>query len=190
VRRAATLTAALLASLAAATSAGAAGRPGGACPRALPGTPARVACAAQSSFGRRAVRAALGQLGAPYAWGGATPAGFDCSGFTRWVYGRLGVDLPHSSYAQWASGRRVWGPPRPGDLVFFAGLSHVGIALGGGRFVHAPNSGSTVRVDSLSADWYAATYDGAVRPAPPAPLVSLPVRHAWRRPLVRASQLG
>jgi cell wall-associated NlpC family hydrolase len=103
--------------------------------------------------------------GAPYVWSGSTPAGFDCSGFTSYVYGKLGIHLAHSSYAQWTSGPRV--PRRllrPGDLVFFAGLGHVGIYIGGGRFIHAPHTGTVVSVNRLSGGWYGADYDGAVRP--------------------------
>jgi cell wall-associated NlpC family hydrolase len=80
------------------------------------------------------------------------------------VFGRLGIRLPHSSYAQWDLGRHV--PRRalrPGDLVLFAGLGHVGIYIGHGRFIHAPESGEVVSVEPLDSGWYAATYDGAVR---------------------------
>jgi cell wall-associated NlpC family hydrolase len=159
------------------------------CRGAAPATPAAVACAARSTLGRRAALIARSQLGRPYVWGGTTPAGFDCSGLTRWIYAHLGVALPHSSYAQWGSGRRVSGPPQPGDLVFFAGLSHVGIAIGGGRFVHAPGSGASVRIDAIGAGWYRATYDGAVRVAAPQPLVPFVLRRAWRGPLATLSRL-
>jgi hypothetical protein len=120
---------------------------------------------APATIADRAVRDALALRGAPYAWGGSSPAGFDCSGFTSFVYGKLGVPLAHSSYDQWTSGPRV--PRRdlrPGDLVFFAGLGHVGIYIGDGKFVHAPHTGTVVSVDRLSGSWYGADYDGAVRP--------------------------
>ena len=111
-----------------------------------------------------AVRDAMHLRGAPYAWSGTTPAGFDCSGFTRYVYGRLGISLAHSSYAQWTSGRHIARRDlRPGDLVFFAGLGHVGIYIGGGQFIHAPHTGDVVKISSLSESWYAATYVGARR---------------------------
>jgi cell wall-associated NlpC family hydrolase len=124
----------------------------------------RIERSVRFTLGRRAVRIALHLRGAPYVWGGSTPAGFDCSGFTRYAYGKLGVGLPHSSYAQWDLGRHVprWAL-RPGDLVFFAGLGHVGIYIGHGRFIHAPETGDVVSVDPLDAGWYAATYAGAVR---------------------------
>jgi cell wall-associated NlpC family hydrolase len=118
-----------------------------------------------ATIAARAVHDALALRGAPYVYGGSTPAGFDCSGFTSYVYGKLGITLAHSSYDQWTSGPRVpRADLRPGDLVFFAGLGHVGIYIGDGRFVHAPHTGTVVSVDRLSGSWYGAEYDGAVRP--------------------------
>jgi cell wall-associated NlpC family hydrolase len=115
------------------------------------------------TLGAAAVRFAERFRGTPYVWAGTTPAGFDCSGFTRFVYAHFGISLPHSSYAQWALGRHV---PRsqlqPGDLVFF-GLGHVGIWVGHGRFIHAPHTGAVVSIASVRAGWYAASYSGAVR---------------------------
>jgi peptidoglycan DL-endopeptidase CwlO len=120
---------------------------------------------APATIADRAVRVGLALRGAPYVYGGSTPAGFDCSGFTSYVYGKLGIALAHSSYDQWTSGPHV---PRadlkPGDLVFFAGLGHVGMYIGGGNFIHAPHTGTVVSVDRLSGSWYGAEYDGAVRP--------------------------
>jgi cell wall-associated NlpC family hydrolase len=113
----------------------------------------------------RAVRAALSQRGVRYRYGGSSPAsGFDCSGLVAWAFVRAGVQLPHSSYQLAVKGRRVLRATlRAGDLVFFSGSSHVGIYLGGGRFVHAPHSGTVVRIDSLRVGWYRTTYDGARR---------------------------
>jgi cell wall-associated NlpC family hydrolase len=103
-------------------------------------------------------------LGVPYAYGGTSPAsGFDCSGFTRYVYEHFGLELPHYSGAQYLLGRDVArGDLVPGDLVFFDGVGHVGLYLGGGMFIHAPHTGTSVSVDSLSG-WYAENYDGARR---------------------------
>jgi cell wall-associated NlpC family hydrolase len=103
-------------------------------------------------------------LGVPYVWGGSSPSGFDCSGFVMYVYAQVGVSLPHYTGAQWSMGVPVAsGDLQPGDLVFFDGLGHVGIYIGGGEFIHAPHTGDVVRIDSLSDGWYAATYDGARR---------------------------
>ena len=114
--------------------------------------------------GDQAVEIALRYLGTPYSWAGSSPSGFDCSGFVMYVYGKLGIGLPHSSSMLWGEGRAV---PRqelqPGDMVFFNGLSHVGIYMGGGRFVHSPHSGDVVKISRFSEGWYGATYDGARR---------------------------
>ena len=110
------------------------------------------------------VSIAMQYLGVPYVWGGESPSGFDCSGFVAYVYAQMGVSLPHYTGAQWAVGAPVSsGDLEPGDLVFFDGLGHVGLYIGGGEFIHSPHTGDVVRIDSLSESWYAATYDGARR---------------------------
>jgi cell wall-associated NlpC family hydrolase len=114
--------------------------------------PSLVARQQALPLGARAARLARGLVGVPYAWGGASPSGFDCSGLVYYVYGRLGVDLPHNAAEQFGYGRPVpIAQLRPGDLVFFSGLGHVGLALGGGRYVHAPQSGERVEVASLAS---------------------------------------
>ena len=108
---------------------------------------------------------AMQYLGTPYVWGGASPGGFDCSGFAMYVYSQVGVSLPHNAAMQYNTvGTYV---PRdqlqPGDLVFFDGLGHMGIYIGGGQFIHAPHTGDVVKISSLSDSWYSATYVGAKR---------------------------
>lgn len=100
---------------------------------------------------RHAARIARHYLGVPYRFGGMSPSGFDCSGLVAFVYGKVGVSLPHNAAAQWSYGHRVpLGQLRPGDLVFFSGLGHVGLALGHGRYIHAPQSGEVVEIDRLA----------------------------------------
>jgi cell wall-associated NlpC family hydrolase len=112
----------------------------------------------------RVVSIALRYLGIPYRWAGASPSGFDCSGFVMYVYGQVGVSLPHNGAQLWGLGRFV---PRhriaPGDVVFFNGLGHVGIYIGGGRFVHSPHTGDVVKISHLSEGWYSSSYVGARR---------------------------
>jgi cell wall-associated NlpC family hydrolase len=107
---------------------------------------------------------AMRYLGVPYKWGGASPStGFDCSGFTMYVYAQVGVSLPHYTGAQWAMGSPVSRSDlQAGDLVFFNGLGHMGIYIGGGSFIHAPHTGDVVKISSMSG-WYAQTYVGARR---------------------------
>ncbi len=119
-----------------------------------------------TSIGQRAVNIALSLLGRPYRWGASGPGAFDCSGFTMYVYAQLGIGLPHSSAAQYSCGTRVsYDELAPGDLVFFARrggrISHVGMYIGGGMMVHAPQTGDVVKVVPLSSH---SGYVGAIRP--------------------------
>jgi cell wall-associated NlpC family hydrolase len=110
------------------------------------------------------VQYAMSQLNTPYVWAGSAPGGFDCSGLVMWSYAQVGVSLPHSSYAQYGYGVPVSRDQlQPGDLVFFDGLGHVGIYIGGDQFVHAPHTGDVVKISSLDEAWYSATYVGARR---------------------------
>jgi peptidoglycan DL-endopeptidase CwlO len=120
---------------------------------------------APSSRGTRVVAIAKRYLGIPYRWGGASPAtGFDCSGFVMYVYARVGVSLPHNAAAQYRYGRAVSRANlAPGDLVFFNGLGHNGIYVGGGRFIHSPHTGDVVKISSIHDSWYASRWVGARR---------------------------
>jgi cell wall-associated NlpC family hydrolase len=111
---------------------------------------------------------ALELLGTPYRSGGSTPKGFDCSGFTQWVFARHGLLLPRDTRAQFEAGDEVdLDAIEAGDLVFFrtAGrsVSHVAIALDRDRFVHAPTARGVVRIESLSMDYWSRRVLGARR---------------------------
>jgi peptidoglycan DL-endopeptidase CwlO len=126
-------------------------------------TPEGVSVAPPARFGG-AVGVAMQYLGTPYVWGGSSPGGFDCSGFVMYVYSQIGVYLPHHAADQYNYGTPVSRDElEPGDLVFFDGLGHVGIYIGGGQFVHSPHTGDVVKISSLDDSWYAATYVGARR---------------------------
>jgi cell wall-associated NlpC family hydrolase len=112
--------------------------------------------------------AALALRGVPYRNGGTDPSGFDCSGFTQYVFAKYGIALPRAVKDQFASGRSVrLERIAPGDLMFFTtvapGASHVGIALGGDEFVHAPSSTGVVRVEHLSSRYWSDRFVGARR---------------------------
>jgi cell wall-associated NlpC family hydrolase len=109
----------------------------------------------------RVVEIAKRYVGTPYSWAGASPSGFDCSGFVMYVYGRIGIRLPHSSWMLWGVGKPVARKDlQPGDIIFFNGLGHVGIYVGHERFIHSPQTGDVVRIERLSDH---GVYDGARR---------------------------
>jgi hypothetical protein len=107
---------------------------------------------------KKAVSLAEEYIGTPYVWGGESPKGFDCSGLLQYVWGKSGVQIPRTTYEQWQAGRQVGrGQLRYGDAVFFRGSDargnlpgHVGIYIGGGRFIESPHSGSTVHISRLA----------------------------------------
>jgi cell wall-associated NlpC family hydrolase len=103
-------------------------------------------------------------LGIPYRWGGESPrTGFDCSGFVMYVFSRVGVALPRVVSAQYRVGKPVKRSQlRPGDIVFFNGLGHDGIYIGGNRFVHSPSSGDVVKISTITG-YYADRWVGARR---------------------------
>lgn len=129
---------------------------------ALANLPARAPSAASAGTANDVLFRAIGLVGTPYKWGGNTPqTGFDCSGLVDYIY-RTAADilLPHSSREMAAMDKREvkrMSDLASGDLVFFGSrgsISHVGVYVGKGRFVHAPNSGGTVRLDDIDGPYW------------------------------------
>jgi cell wall-associated NlpC family hydrolase len=126
--------------------------------------PSGIGVAPPSAHGGSVVDVALSFLGVPYVWGGASPSGFDCSGLVVYAFAQVGISLPHYTGALWNMGVPVSsGELQPGDLVFFNGLGHVGIYIGGGQMVHAPHTGDVVKISDISSGYYASSYVGARR---------------------------
>lgn len=142
------------------------------------------------------VATALEFRGVPYVNGGTDPSGFDCSGFVQYVFGRHGTQLPREVHDQYRTGRRVdVNEVRPGDLLFFQtigrGASHVGVAIGGGQFVHAPSSRGVVRVERYDSSYWSSRFVGARRVAdvtlatlvnPPSPPIALIAHSTFQVP--------
>lgn len=114
----------------------------------------------------KAVAFAYGQLGCPYVFGGIGPcqSGFDCSGLTMQAWAAAGVSVPRDSYGQATLPSVSSSNLQPGDILEFAGDSHVGIYVGGGMLIDAPQPGMNVEKVSLNSSWYSSNFDGAVRP--------------------------
>jgi peptidoglycan DL-endopeptidase CwlO len=126
--------------------------------------PTFVAPPPDGSRASQAISIAMQYLGVPYVWGGMSPAGFDCSGLISYVFAQVGVSLPHHAAAQYGYGAPVSRDQlQPGDLVFFNGLGHAGIYVGGGSFIHAPHTGDVVKISSLYDGWYDSTWVGGRR---------------------------
>jgi peptidoglycan DL-endopeptidase CwlO len=116
-----------------------------------PSAPSTPAPAPSNGSGSAVVSAAYQYLGVPYVWGGTTPSGFDCSGFTSYVYRQMGISIPRTARQQQNFGTKVsLSALQPGDLVFWGSPAyHVGIYIGGGSYIHAPTTGDVVRVATL-----------------------------------------
>ncbi|WP_262387346.1 C40 family peptidase [Streptomyces sp. TRM49041] len=129
--------------------------------RASPASPTAVP--APTTRAARAVAYAYGAIGRPYRWGATGPSSYDCSGLTQAAWKAAGVSLPRTTYSQINAGQRVARSQlAPGDLIFFySGLSHVGIYIGDGKMIHAPRTGSTVRIAPIDEmPWAGATRVG------------------------------
>jgi peptidoglycan DL-endopeptidase CwlO len=130
-----------------------------------PELPATTGSPEESPASRNATaaRMATRYLGAPYAWSGSSPAGFDCSGLVMYAFGKVGVAMPHNAAHQFRLGIPVDRDRLiPGDIVFFNRLRHNGIYLGAGRFVHATKPGG-VKIARLDDDWFRTRWVGARR---------------------------
>lgn len=121
--------------------------------------------ARQASKARRAVAVAKHQVGDPYRYGATGPGAFDCSGLVQYAWKKAGVRLPRVTNSQFARIKRKvsWRNLKPGDLMFFNGLGHVGMYVGHGKMVHSPRTGERVRIDKLGG-WRKSSFVGAVRP--------------------------
>jgi cell wall-associated NlpC family hydrolase len=119
-----------------------------------------------STQAEKAVQFAYNQLGCPYVFGGTGPcgSGFDCSGLTMQAWASAGVSIPRTSYGQATLPAVSTSSLQPGDILEFAGDSHVGIYVGGGMLIDAPQPGMNVEKVALSSSWYSSNLDAAVRP--------------------------
>ena len=121
-----------------------------------------------SAQGEYAAAVALQQVGVPYRYGGSTTSGFDCSGLVQYAWAAAGKSLPRTTGQQWGFAETVSADElQDGDLVFFrieGKMSHVGLYVGDGRFVHAPSSGRTVTVARLDSPFYRRAFLRAARP--------------------------
>ncbi len=122
----------------------------------------------RATVGERAAAVALRQVGVPYRYGGSSPAGFDCSGLVHYSYASAGIAVPRTTAGLWRALAPVDARQmRTGDLLFFdiqGKMSHVGMYLGGGRFVHAPSTGRAVTVERLDDAYYSRALIRAGRP--------------------------
>ncbi|MGN1116538.1 MAG: NlpC/P60 family protein [Candidatus Ornithomonoglobus sp.] len=131
------------------------------------GSASSAASSSSSSRGQAIVNSAMKYLGVPYVWGGTSPSGFDCSGLVQYVCRQNGISVPRVAASQRGAGQYVSRENlQPGDLVFFShggGVSHVGIYVGNGNMIHAPQTGDVVKISSIETSYRISSYAGAVR---------------------------
>jgi peptidoglycan DL-endopeptidase CwlO len=162
------------------TPAGPAPAPAAAAPTPAPAPIARApAPGAPEADDDTLISTALSLRGTPYRNGGSDPTGFDCSGFTQYVFARHGIRLPREVHDQFTVGRKIRGKDlTTGDLVFFhtvaRGASHVGIVIGDDEFIHAPSSAGVVRIEHLSSSYWSRRFIAGRR-------INSSVRSAARR---------
>jgi cell wall-associated NlpC family hydrolase len=121
--------------------------------------------ARQKVKAHKAVAVAKRQIGDPYRYGATGPHAFDCSGLVQYAWRKAGVKIPRVTNSQFARIRTkvAYKNLQPGDLMFFRGFGHVGMYVGGGKMIHSPSTGKTVRIEKLNG-WRKASFVGAVRP--------------------------
>jgi hypothetical protein len=134
----------------------------------MPGAPGGGPAVTTPDLGLQIAATAESLLGSPYRYGGSGPDAFDCSGLVSYVHARFGVATPRTAAQQFAAASPVARPDlKAGDLVFFrlngSSVSHVGIYIGNGEFVHAPQTGTRVRIASLDDDYFRPRYAGGGR---------------------------
>ena len=129
------------------------------------GTTTAVYTGPTTTQGEKAVAFAYAQLGKPYVWGATGPGSYDCSGLVQAAWASAGVTIPRVTYTQWAGLPHISASAlQPGDLLYYDGQGHVSMYVGDGYIIDAPRTGLTVQKIPMNTDWYAQTFEGAVRP--------------------------
>ena len=129
------------------------------------GTTSAVYTGPTTTQADKAVAFAYAQLGKPYQWGATGPASFDCSGLAQAAWASAGVAIPRDTYEQWAALPHISASAiQPGDLLYYDGVGHVAIYVGGGYIIDAPQTGMDVEKIPMNTGWYASTFVGAARP--------------------------
>jgi cell wall-associated NlpC family hydrolase len=118
-----------------------------------------------STQAEKAVAFAYAQLGKPYQWGATGPSSYDCSGLVQAAWASAGVSIPRDTYEQWAALPHIpVSAIQPGDLLYYDGIGHVTMYVGGGYMIDAPQTGLNVEKIPMDTGWYSSTFDGAARP--------------------------